>query len=215
MNWNDWELVWKRQELPVGANAELAVIKRTFEAKRLNLGRGLSLWHTVEGWGSVLIAFAYAFSWRKLGHDAWPIGISIVLSLGVSAVFLRERLVARRYRLGSDAPLLDRTEAYLGQLRHQRRVLLNIGTWYFFPLLAGGVIAAGTAHGILSLREPPGFTADVWADPAARAWVIALLGVTTVATLAARVSIRRDVGKRLNPRIDELEKLLREILAET
>jgi hypothetical protein len=214
MNWNDYEILWKRQELPMGAKADLTVIRRTFEAKRLKLERGLSLWHTVEGWGGVLIALVYAYSWWRLGKDAWPIGFSIVLTLGVSAVFMRERLVARRFQLGSEAPLLARTEAYLGQLRHQRRVHLNIGTWYFVPLLAGGLIAAGTMHGILSRRDPPGFTASVWADPAARAWVIVLVGVTAVATLLAWISIRGDVGKRLDPRIEELEKLRREISAD-
>jgi hypothetical protein len=214
MNWNDWETIWKRQELPLGAKADLSVIRRTLEDKRLKLERALSLWYTVEGWGSILIALVYVFSWWKLGRDGWPIGFSIVLTLGVSAVFLRERLIARRFQLGSEAPLLARTEAYLARLRHQRRVHLNIGTWYFVPLLAGGLIASGTMHRILSRRDPPGFTAAVWEDPAARAWVIALVGITAVATLAAWVSIRRDVGRRLDPRIEELEKLRREINAD-
>jgi type II secretory pathway component PulM len=214
MNWNDYETLWKRQELPLGAKADLSAIRRTFEEKRLRLERGLSLWHAVEGWGSVLIALVYAYSWWRLGRDAWPMGFSIALTLGVSAVFMRERIVARRFQIGSEAPLLSRTEAYLGRLRHQRRVLLNIGTWYFVPLLLGGVLAARTAHGILSRRDPPGFTAAVWADPAARAWFIVLVGVTAAATVLAWASIRRDVGKRLDPRIEELEKLRREITAD-
>jgi hypothetical protein len=214
MKWSDYEILWKRQELPMGAKADLTVIRRTFEAKRLKLERSLSLWHKVEGWGSVLIALVYACCWWRLGRGAWPMGISIALTLVVSAVFMREQLVARRFQLGSEAPLLARTEAYLGRLRHQRRVHLHIGTWYFVPLLAGGLIAAGTMHGILSQRDPPGFTPSVWADPAARAWVIVLLGVTAVATLWAWISIRGDVGKRLDPRIEELEKLRWEITAD-
>ena len=34
MNWNDYEAVWKRQALPVGADADLATLRETFETKR-------------------------------------------------------------------------------------------------------------------------------------------------------------------------------------
>ena len=38
MNWNDYEAVWKRQELPVGADADLATLRETFETKRRKMG---------------------------------------------------------------------------------------------------------------------------------------------------------------------------------
>jgi len=214
MNWNDWETIWKRQELPMGARADLSVIRRTFEEKRQKLEFGLLLRDTLEGWGGVLAALFYGFLWWRLGRAAWPIGIAMVLGLAVSLVFLLERRRAKRRRLGSDAPLLERVDAYLDLLRHQRTMLLNIGTWYFLPIIAGGLIAAGTTHGIMSRRDPPGFTAAVWADPAARAWVIALVGVSVTATLLAWLSCRRAVRKRIEPRIEELEKLRREITAD-
>src|ERR1700722_1660240 len=214
MNWNDWETIWKRQELPMGAKADLSAIRRTFEEKRQKLEFGLLLRDTLEGWGGVLAAMFYAFFWWRLGKAAWPIGIAMVLGLGVSLVFLLERIRAKRHRLGSDASLLARVDAYLAQLRHQRAMLLNIGMWYFVPIIAGVLIAAGTTHRIMRRRDPPGFTEAVWADPAARAWVIALVGVSVTATLLAWLSCRRAVRKRIEPRIEELEKLRREISAD-
>ena len=70
---------------------------------------------------------------------------AIALMLGLTGFFVRERFRAHRHRLGSDAPLLAKLEADLAELRHQRRLLLNVGTWYLAPCIAAAAVVAGTA----------------------------------------------------------------------
>ena len=99
MNWNDYEAVWKRQELPVGADADLTALKETFETKRRKLAATLLIrdWTEISAC-AVVVAF-YAWFWRSIGPSGWPMAVAMLLILGVAGVFLRERRRTRRKRL--------------------------------------------------------------------------------------------------------------------
>jgi hypothetical protein len=214
MNWNDYEAVWKRQELPVGADADLSNLRETFEPKRRKLAKGLFARDILEGSTGLLVSGVLAHFWWRMGKDGWPIMLAIALILGVTGFFIRERIRAHRNRLGSGAPLLAKVEADIAELRHQRHLLLNLWSWYLAPLAAVMVIVGATLVRLLITKAPPGFLSALWENPAALAWII--FYVTIVVPLCfwgAWAINRRAVRKRIEPRLEELEKLHRDLLS--
>ena len=117
MNWRDWEMIWKRPELPLGAAADLASIRDTFEVKRRKFRNALLVRDVVEGGAGLLVVIALAFIWWRQGRSGWPIAAAIALVLGVVAVFVRERLRARRNRVDASAPLAHRLAGYIVDLQ--------------------------------------------------------------------------------------------------
>jgi hypothetical protein len=201
MNWNDYEAVWKRQELPVGAAADLATLKQTFEVKRRKQAGTLFARDIVEASAGFIASGFFAYKGWLMGKAAWPIAVAVALILGVSVFFIRERLRARRTRLGVDAPLLAKLDADIAELRHQRRLLLNVATWYLAPLLAAMVIVAAT----ISIHAPTPLSGDrlfqvcYWVFVAFLYWGVWALN-------------HRAVRKQIEPRLEELEKLHRDLL---
>jgi len=203
MNWNDYEAVWKRQELPVGADADVAKLRLTFETKRRKLAATLFVRDLLESGTGLLLCIFFGFLWRKIGPTGWPIGVAIALILGVSGVFVRERLRARKTRVGEDAPLLAKVDANLADLRHQRRLLQTIWWWYLGPLL----VAILLCHFALA-RQGPAWSPQH--DPLFNAgFVVFYLFCIVFAWLINRRAGR----KQIDPRIAELEKLHGDLLA--
>jgi hypothetical protein len=203
MNWNDYEAVWKRQELPIGADADVAKLRLTFETKRRKLAATLLARDLLESGAGLLGCVFLAFLWRKIGAAGWPIGLAMVLIFGVSGVFIRERLRARKFQVGEDAPLLTKVDADLANLRHQRRLLQTIWWWYLGPLL----VAILLCHFTLA-RQGPAWSPQH--DPLFNAgFVLFYLFCIVFAWLINRRAGR----KQLDPRIDELEKLRRDLLS--
>jgi hypothetical protein len=213
MNWNDWEMIWRRQEPPVGADADLAMLKRTFEAKRRKLACGLLVRNLVEGVGGVFGAAVLVGFALYVGARGWPILIGAALILGVSVVFLRDLLRIRRNRLGSEAPLLARIEAEIAELHQQRRLLTNVGTWYFLPYLAAGAIAAITLARTTGPKAPPGHLIALLTTPITLAWIIILTGTTGFSLYWAWRDNGINARKRGELRLEELEKLRRDLLS--
>ena len=212
MNWNDYEAVWKRQELPVGAAADLATLKDTFESKRRKLAATLFGRDLLEAaTGFLLIAFFTWFWWHE-GSVAWPVVFAIALILGVTGFFIRERFRTRRLRLGPDAPLLAKVEADIAELRHQRHLLLNLWSWYLAPLAAALFIVSATLVRIVVSKAPPGFLSTLWKHPAALAWIIFYFAIVVPLCFWAAWTVnRRAVRKGIEPRLEELEKLHRDL----
>lgn len=212
MNWNDYEAVWKRQELPVGAAADLATLKGTFETKRRKLAATLFARDLREAGAGFLVVAFFAWFWWHEGSVAWPVVFAIALILGVSGFFIRERFRARRLRLGADAPLLTKVEADLAELRHQRRLLLNIWSWYLAPLAASIVVVGATVLRILVVKGPPGILSSLWEHPAALAWIIFYFAIVVPLCFWGTWTVnRRAVRKGIEPRLEELEKLHRDL----
>jgi hypothetical protein len=214
MNWNDYEAIWKRQPLPIGATADLAGLRETFETRRRKLAATLLVRDGLEGSAGLLVAGVFAFVWWHLGQDGWPIAFAILLMLGLTGFFVRERIRTYRRRLGPEVAMLAKLEAELAELRHQRRLLLNVWSWYLAPC-AGAMVCFGLAvirKMILDL--PPGFFTKLLEQPVLIAGILGYVGVLMPLLFWAVWAMnRRAVRKNIEPRIEELEKLQRDLLA--
>jgi hypothetical protein len=201
MNWNDYEAVWKRQELPVGANADLAGLRATFETKRRKLAAAIQVRDFAEAGAGLIIAAAYAFFWWQVGRAGWPLAFAIVLILGVVGFFVRERLRARRLRLGVDAPLVAKVTADIAELRHQCRLIRSLWAWYLAP--CAGAIAIQCW---VIIRRAPAWS------PVHEFWFLFGLGFCfAVVFWLAWWMNRHALRKQLEPRLAELEKLHRDL----
>lgn len=207
MNWHDWQMLWQRQEEPVGATADVALLKQAFEDKRRKLARSLFVRDIAEAAAGVFVSVVLAYMGWHLKKIGWPIAIAEVSVLGVTGFFVRERIRTRRQRLGADAPLLTKLDADIAELRHQRRLLWNVWPWYLGPLAIAWAIVVVTAFantdaiGREMLKDPLvlGFTGGYVVLCIVLAWVVWKVN-------------RRAVRTHLDPRLEELDKLRREIL---
>lgn len=203
MNWSDYEAVWKRQEPPVGAAADVASLRTTLETKSRKLHATLLVRDLTEATAGVVIAVAYAYFWWKVGKMGWPLGIAIILILGLTAFFLRERLRARRLRLPTEAPLLAKVDADIAELRHQRHLVLNLWYWYLGPC----AMAMALQGYVIYQRAKP------W-DLIHGSYGLAGLVASGVLTFWFVWFLNRQaVRKRIEPRLAELEKLRHDLLS--
>ena len=190
-------MIWKRPDLPRGAAADLDSIRETFETKRRKFSNGLLARDVMEGGAGVVVSGFFVFIWWRQGRADWPIGVALLLVLGVVGVFVRERLRARRGRLPAAAPLGARVDAYLADLRAQQRLMLAMWGWYLGPLSAAIALVM-----FVIVRSRPAW--DIARDPR-------FLGAYFVFTALLMVGVwtinRRAVRQRIEPRIAELEKL--------
>lgn len=201
MNWNDYETAWKRQPLSAGGEVDLAGLRKSFEDKHRKMATALLVrdWVEIAACGAVVMC--YLWFWHKSGPAGWPLGVSILLFLGVAAFFLRERRRARRNRPAVDASVKAKVEADLAELHHQRWLLLKVWLWYIAPcavamLLHVSVIVRQSRH---------------W-NPT---WELISIGIAglliALACWFAWTINREAVRKQIEPRIAELEKLHHEI----
>ena len=204
MNWNDYEAVWKRQELPVGANADLPALFASFESRSRKMHAALMVRDLAEAGAGVLVSGFYVFFWMKMGKGAWPMAIAIVLILGISAIFVRERFRAHLYRRSADAPLLAKVESDIALLRHQRSMVRSLWIWYLGPCSAAMFIQ----FFVIYRREP------AW-SPLHEPVILLIFGsfFALLFWFAWEIN-RRALRKRIVPRLAELEKLHREILSQ-
>lgn len=199
MNLNDYEALWKRQELPVGANAGMPDLKATFETKRRKMAATLIARDMTEAFAGMVCLIAYGEYWGQIGREGWPMGFAMALILGVTLFFLRERLRVRRNRLSTDATLLAKIEADIAELRHQRRLLLKVWAWYLAPILAATLIHASV---IFRRIKPFDLTA-----------VLCMSALLALLYWLAWAINRLAVRKWIEPRLAELEKLHRGLLS--
>lgn len=125
MNLHDFEAIWKRQELPRGAEADLAALRATFAAKNRKLAATLLVRDLAEASAGLLVAAVMGFVGWKLGPTAWPVAVAVALVLGVTGFFLWERVRAHRRKLGAEAAILAKLDADIAELGHQRQLLLS------------------------------------------------------------------------------------------
>jgi hypothetical protein len=137
-----------------------------------------------------------------MGRAGWPIALAVVLMLGLTGFFIRERVRSRSHRLGVDAPLLAKLEAEIAELRHQRRLLLQVGRWYLAPCIAAAAIVAGTALIHAPIPLAPKLLAGTI--------MLLLLALTYWGVWALN---RCAVRKQIEPRLEELEKLHQSLIS--
>jgi MFS family permease len=201
MNWNDYEAVWKRQKPPIGSTAELPALFATFESRSRKMHGVVKVRDFAEASAGVVGSCIFALLWWKLGKTAWPMAIAIALLLGVSALFIRERFRARRFRLSPEAPLLAKIENDIALLRHQRRMVKALWIWYLGPC-AGSTF---TVFAVLYRRQPAG---SPMRDPAMVMGFGAFFALTYWFAWAIN---RRALRKEIEPRIEELEKMYHDL----
>jgi hypothetical protein len=213
MNWNNYESVWKGQDLPAGT-ADLAALRETFESQRRKLAARLFARDLLEGSAGLLVSGVFAYCWWHVGREGWPLAFAIALILGVAGFFVRERFRVRARRLGPDATLLAKVEADLAELRRQRHLLLHLWSWYLLPCLGAIVIVVATLVRVLILQAPPGFFPALRSHPAALVWIaVYLLVVLPVCFWGAGFVNRLAVRRQIEPRLAELEKLHGDLVA--
>ncbi len=212
MNWNDWEMIWRRQELPIGADADLSVVRQTFEEKRRKLARGILVRDFIEGVGGVVLSLAFGlWAWRT-GRAGWPFGLGVLLILGVSSVFLHSWFRTRRSRVGPQASLLARLDVNIAELRHQRRLLDNIGKWYLTPYIIAIGLMGHDLSQYAGRRAPPGFLITLLTTPVTLAWILILLLVSVWALWWWWRGIQHVIHRQIDPRLEELLEMRRDLL---
>lgn len=210
MNFDDYEALWKRQTPPAGPSASLPALKENFELHRRRQAVRLFFRDWLEALTGIMLAGFLVFLWWQLGRTGWPLAAAIALFLGISGIFLRERLRTRRLHLGADATLLDKVAADLAELQHQRRLLLKLWSWYLAPCLGAMLIAGFTVVRHL----PPEFLRALREQPSAIAFIAGYCGIVLPACFWGVWALnRRIVRRNLEPRIAELEKLRSDLLS--
>lgn len=213
MNWNDYEAVWKRQELPRGAAADLVEIKQTFEAKRRKMERTILLRNSFEGVGGIVASFVFGWLTWRLGIIGWPIVLGLLLITGGSCVFLCDWWRFRRARSGPEASMLVKLEANIAELRHQRRFIGHMGKWYLTTYVAAMLLIGYGFWQQVHRGAPPEFLITLLTTPSTAAWIAILLIVPIVGTVWWWLSIQKTIRLRIDPRLAELEKLQRDLLS--
>lgn len=211
MNWTDYEAVWKRQEPPIGAAADLAHIHATFEVKRRKLAATLLVRNLTEGVLGVLTALGLIGYACWLGKAGWPIALGAALIFGVSWVFVRDLLRRRRQRLGPEATLLTKLDSEISELHHQRRLLRRIGLWYFLPFLAAlALIVTAVVHH-LRIKLPSELLIALLTTPRSAIFIY-LMAITAAGLWWTWRHAQDAEKKRIDPRIQELEKMRCDLL---
>ncbi len=197
MNLDDWEFIWKRQPLPVGNSADIEKLRQTFEASHRRLARVLLVRDLTEAGAGVFVTVVFGLIGWHMGRKGWPFVLVVALCLGVTAVFVRERMRARRGRVDPSAPIRVKVESDLAELRHQRRMLAGIVGWYIAPIFLACMIVMAT----ITVQTPPG---SLQRAPLFMGGMILFMVGVNVGVWALN---RNAVRKQLDPRIAELEKL--------
>lgn len=207
MNLNDYEAIWKRQELPRGTDADLTDLRQTFEAKRRKMERTILLRNFIEGAGGILASAGFGLLTWKQGIIGWPVIVGLMLIAGVSCVFLYDGWRFQRARPGPEAPILAKLDATIAELRHQRGFISHYGKWY---LTSYGTAILLIGYGFLQQMRrgaPPEFLVTLLTTPVTAAWIAILLIVPVAATVWWWLDVQKTIRQRIDPRLAELEKL--------
>ena len=202
MNWNELKTTWASQKLTTTPLTDPEALRRDFEAKRRRFARTF-FWRDVrEAAAGLFVAGVFAYVGWQMGRVGWPIALAVVLMLGLTGFFVRERFRAHQQKVGADASLVAKLEAEIAELRRQRGLLLNVGTWYLAPCMGAAAIVAATAL----IHAPKPLAAKL----AAGAIMLILLALVSWGVWALN---RWAVRKCLDPRLEELKKLHQSLLA--
>jgi len=212
MNWNEWEMLWRRQQNPVGAGADLVLLKQTFEEQRRKLRRTILIRNVSEGATGLVLSAFLAFMGAHAGVGGWRMWTGLALLFGVSLVFVFDFVHAHRSRLPGDAPILCKIDAEIAELRRQRRLLARIGLWYFAPMAVSFVLIASAWVARINREIPPGMLHDAFKTPTIIIWFVSTLAITGAATAWVWRQQVKSIRTRVNPRLDELKKLREDLI---
>lgn len=200
MNWNDLSKAWRSQPAPAMDAGVLVALEKEFAHRQAKLARQL-FWRDIrEATAGVLVAAVFARVGWTMGAHGWPISVAVLLMLGLSGYFVRERVRTRRAAPGPEAALLERVETEIAEVRRQRDLLGSVLRWYLAPCLAAAAILVTTV--LVYAPVPAGIK---FAVAAAAAAICGLVGWAVV------VLNHRAVARELAPRLQELEELRKQL----
>ena len=205
MNWSDYESVWKRQPLPAGNAVDLAELKRTFEDEHRKLAATHRMGKMVEACAGVMAVAAFVRGAWHLRNFPWLIGIAAGPILSVIGLLVWDYARTRRWNPGPAASLRAKLEADFAELQHQVRLRRNVWKWSL-GLLAVAIIIIFLM--VQVNRPPPGPVRDAVSYRSYGEFLTPLLWCVWALN-------RRTARKQIEPRLEELEKLRRDILSIT
>lgn len=144
MNWDELRNVWERQPVSPLKLPEWSRCEREFVARQRQAERGLFWRDLREAGAGFFFAATLAYVGWHMGRAGWPLSLAVLLVLGLSGFFIRERVRTRREQPPIDAPLLTRLDAAIAELERQRHLLTHIKSWYLAPVLLAGAIFGAT-----------------------------------------------------------------------
>jgi hypothetical protein len=206
MNWNELEVIWRRQEIP-STTTDVEEITRTFEQRHRRLRTNLLIRNAAEGGTGLIMTPVLVYLWMRSGKAGWPLGITTAILFAVTCVFVLDQLRIWRQRLGPGVPLLAKVEAELFELRHQRRLIQTWAWWYLLPGVVAIVIAWITISRLNYGKAPPGLLTEILTTPITMAWIAILAAVVGFALWRVWRSNCDAIQKQIDPRIVELEML--------
>lgn len=196
MNWDDLTAIWNRQPREAMPESQLEKLKIAFAKTSRRQARRLFWRDTQELLASAIVIFVLATAAYGKGSAGWPLWISTVLIVGVALFFVRERIRAHRFRTAPNASLLEKIDGDIGELRHQRELLLKVGTWYLAPIILSWFIAMASTrfHGLGGYLRTPTQMASYFVGSLVLFWLIWKLNQWAV-------------HRKIEPKIADLEKL--------
>src|SRR5688500_19605589 len=75
MNWNELEVIWRRQEVP-STTTDIDEIKKTFEQRHRKLRTNLLVRNMAEGGTGLVMTPVMVYVWMHYGKAGWPLGIT-------------------------------------------------------------------------------------------------------------------------------------------
>jgi membrane protein implicated in regulation of membrane protease activity len=203
MNWDDLTSIWRKQPQERVPEVQLEVLKNAFLKKSRRLARKLFWRDILELVGAGFVIFVFSSVAMQKGRAGWPLWIATALILGLAIFFLNERIRAKRNRTGTNAPLVQKIEADLAELRHQRKLRLAVGSWYLGPIFLSWyiVLASIGFHGLSGILRMPVQMGGYLVGGLFLFWLIWKLN-------------RRAVRKCIEPRIADLERLRDDLICE-
>jgi len=193
MKWIDCEAAWKRQPVAKAGAAEVEALERSFESKRRQMSQARFVRAVIEGSMAPLVCLAIGVAWWIRGRGGWPtlFAVALILIGSGAAWFLCRR--ARRPGPSADAPLLAKVRADIDELQRERGRLLTLRSSAYGPVIA------------VVLLIP--FILYIASDRRADSFAVAFSLYYSVTLVAGWLLNRREVRARIDPRLDELEKL--------
>lgn len=203
MNWREMEAAWRRQEPTVESRAELSELVTSFEAKRQKLASTLLVRDWIEAGAGLMVSLVFMMDAVGGRGVAWLEWLAIALVMGVTLFFVSERVRARRARLGAEAPLRQKLEAEIAEVRHQCRLLRRVMWWYVGPLMLAIVL-------FLCAKVAP--QVDRLGIVGWGALAVYAIGCGALAWWVRGLNLRA-VRRQLEPRLAELEQQRQELIA--
>jgi hypothetical protein len=211
MNWNELEVIWRRQKIP-STTTEVDEIRRTFEQRHRKMRANLLVRNIAEGGTGLVLTPVFVYLWVHHGEAGWPLGITAVLLFAVTSVFILDQLRIWRRRLGPGVPLLAKVEAELSELRHQRRLIQTWAWWYLLPCFVAITIGFITLSRLNFGKAPPGLLIEILTTPITLAWIVIFVIIVGFGLWRVWRANRKAILKQIDPRIVELEILLSSML---